>query len=216
MSTDVDANLLHSRHVPDSRSTTTPFPPSSSSTLVNSRYFSGSERESPAITLVDSPVMGQMSRVLSPARGDPFDVFDSSMEEDPDPPKDVSKGKERASTVYEDSDFDMGEVDASFWDACDKIEREALKDAPKSGTNEPQSSSLKSPKPKKKPTAPPNAKPQHTHIHGKTTVISVQEVITIDDDDDNNKENVPVQTRRVRRRLSSQASLDSNIINISD
>ena len=185
------------------------------------------------MTAVESPVMGQLSRVLSPARDHPFDIVDSSMEEENMPPISRSlnsKGKQRAAATDVD-EFDMDQSfddDPIFLQEVDDIERTVMR-LPPPTPNPVNSKPSRSPKKPAVPSFPPpptKSRPQvaqtsvftlsqRTLTQARDSATLPQDVITIDDDDDDDKENVPVPTRRVRRRISPSRS-SHEVIDISD
>lgn len=136
---DDETDLPRKRRVPNP----TPQPlasssASSSNTLVASRFFAGPSSLT-AGTATSSP-MPRIARVLSPVRGDPIDITDSSTEDARlavalPARSSTAAGKQsaksptlRSKISFEDFEFDDddAELDADFLAAVAKVEKEAL------------------------------------------------------------------------------------------
>lgn len=220
--------------------------PSTSSTLVASRFFSDArsptagpstnrQGQGPAQTSTQL-----LRRVMSPVRGEPIVLEDSSMESvdeepfQPPPPRSDSSGTVRRGKttptpipIVLDDEFDFDDdLDPAFLDEIDKVEKAALN---QSASQPPASSSRQSqnpalipgsksapPRPGNSRPRPPNKRPMFTQPQSQRgIVIEHPEIITIEDDDDGDKENnaIPLR-RRVRRRISVDP--DEVVIDLSD
>ena len=152
--------------------------------------------------------MARLARVLTPPRGDVIDI-DSSLEEadlgrSAAPAKNDSTAREsknenaraekasRSSPDFFGSDADF---DPALFDEIDEIERAAL---------------AASPAPPARPTPAPSQRSQPKLTQ---STPAASQVIVIDDEDED-KENVPVPTRRVRRRIERE--FDPDVIDLSD
>lgn len=221
--------------------------PSTSSTLVASRFFSDarSPRAGPSTNRQgQGPAQTStqlLRRVMSPVRGEPIVLEDSSMEsvdedlfQPPPPPRSDSSGTVgRAKPtptgvpIALDDEFDFDDdLDPAFLDEIDKVEKAALNQS----ASQPTASSSKRsqhpvinaasksapPRPGSVRPRPPNKRPMPTQPQSQRRIVAVHpEIITIDDDDDGDKENnaIPLR-RRVRRRISVDP--DDVVIDLSD
>lgn len=175
----------------------------SQNTLVPSRYFSGSTITTASTsTLVSDSETNSISqnlyRILSPVRGDPIDITDSSIstEEVDMMSRSSTDASNNSSSLRIDSDgFDMDDIEIDL-EAIDLAEQQALEkfainqtgNQPRTCTQTSNSTSSIMPRPLE------------------------QNVIIIEDDSDDDKENLPTQRGRKRRRISK---LD-DVIDISD
>ncbi|KAL5476545.1 hypothetical protein ACEPAI_3224 [Sanghuangporus weigelae] len=157
MDMDDEADLPRKRRIPNPSTNELPPPSSttrvsssasSTNTLVASHFFgTSSNATSSATAAVIEATTRRLARVLSPVRGDPIDITDSSME-DPvpsatrpssttasssRPAQDIgtgfnNEGIARTRISYEEFEFDDDdeELDAAFLDEIAKVEKEAL------------------------------------------------------------------------------------------
>ncbi|KAL5503953.1 hypothetical protein ACEPAH_8025 [Sanghuangporus vaninii] len=154
MDMDDEADLPRKRRIPNpntnnlpsSSTTRVSSSASSTNTLVASHFFgtSSSAANDATATAIEATTQ-RLARVLSPVRGDPIDITDSSMEDPVSfatrpsstaaagssrPAQNIGLGNEIACTriSYEEFEFDDDdeELDAAFLDEIAKVEKEAL------------------------------------------------------------------------------------------
>lgn len=192
-----DDGLPRRRRIPDSSI------PQSSSTLVESRFFSSTSRSSDSAgdSTQNNSTIRQISRVLSPARADYIGISSSTESADGGAQQLRSKSANPLSTgMADDLEYDFGsegDIDLAFLDEIERAEKEAMKEPSRQDREMQRRPGQASSRPR--PQAPA---PKYEDI----------EVITIDDDEDD-KENVPVYGRRVRRRISTPPD---DVIDLSD